>query len=531
MNKKEILIKKVEGFDSKFFNQDQKTIIIEILKQSPEEQVQEYFDFLIMKKRVGFTFDASPEVAQGRIISLKELIEFNKNIENGIAKNKLLIGDNYNALKCLNITHKNKIDVIYIDPPYNTDSAKDDGNHSSKDGDNSGKFIYKDKFGRNGWLNMMNDRLRLAKELMSDEGVIFVSIDDSEQAYLKVLMDEIFGEENFLNQLVWVSKKSGRQISGKPFAKTYEYILMYSKTQKVMEVGFGELERKEARRMMPSLYEDKNEEVYTDEYGEYISNSGLQNTNPKLFNINTRPNLFFPIYIDPNENKISIEPFENSIEINPPISSGVQGVWRWSKSKVESESHNLKIVKKSNDEYWINTKVREMTYTPKDIIISPEMSTRSGNVELENILGKGKFSYPKPTSLIKFLISISSQKKDSIILDFFAGSGTTAQAVIDLNREDSGERSFIVCTNNENEIAKEVTHKRIISTMRDIDSLRVIEIDDSQIISLEEDIDETYLDEKVNEIKLLDETYNKKDLSLYYDLAALNPLEKNDDTN
>jgi site-specific DNA-adenine methylase len=150
-SKKEKLIKQIQDFDNKYFNEDQKEIAINILKNAPENEVQVYADFIFMKRRTGFAFDYAPEMARGRIITLREDKNKRINVTDDINKdeNKLIIGDNYNALKALLITHKNSIDIIYIDPPYNTESAKSDGNDSYKS-TNSSKFIYKDKFGRCG---------------------------------------------------------------------------------------------------------------------------------------------------------------------------------------------------------------------------------------------------------------------------------------------------------------------------------------------------------------------------------------------
>ncbi|MGL4617428.1 MAG: DNA methyltransferase [Mycoplasmoidaceae bacterium] len=230
MGKKDILIEQIKKFDDKYFNEDQKKIAVNILENCPEKEAQSYADFLFNKRKTGFAFDYSPEIARGRIITLREDKGRRINVDDNILsdENKLIIGDNYNALKSLQITHKEKIDVIYIDPPYNTEKAKNEGNNDSyKDGSPS-KFYYKDKFGRTGWLTMMKDRLTLAKELLKDDGIIFISIDDTEQAYLKILMDEIFGEENFIANLI-IDKRNA-QNDAKKFEKNHEYILTYQKS-------------------------------------------------------------------------------------------------------------------------------------------------------------------------------------------------------------------------------------------------------------------------------------------------------------
>ena len=544
MNKRMHLINKVKSFEEKYFNEDQKTIAIKILENAPENEVQAYADFVFMKRRTGFGFDYSPEIAKGRLITLREDIKRRINVGNEVEddENKLIIGDNYNALKSLLVTHKNKIDIIYIDPPYNTEAAKKDGNQSSKNGQSS-KFVYKDKFGRGGWLNMMKARLTLAKDLLTNEGIIFVSIDDSEQAYLRILMDEIFGESNFVNQLIWVSNKAGRQISNAAFAKTYEYILMYSKKQ-IKNYVNARLEKKLAQKIMPSIYEPKKINFLKDKKGLFVVQHELHNLNIKSFNIENRKNLFFPIYT--NGSDISIKKIDHYIKLLPPKNStGVQGVWRWSKDKIALEKDDL-YVKKHNNGFKIFTKIRDSKYIPKDIILSSKFTTKSGSNELTNLNIEG-FSFPKPTSLIIFLITLFS-KKDSISLDFFAGSGTTAHAIMELNKEDGGNRKFILCTNNENKIAHNVTYERLHriikgkGTNNESDfkwikdnkpyphaKLRVINIDDQINIQIGQKISDKVYQDCQNGLKLLDQNYKKMDINLYYDLAALNPLKNEDD--
>ena len=541
MNKKQHLINKVNSFEEKYFNEDQKKIAIKILENAPEKEVQAYADFIFMKRRTGFAFDYSPEIARGRLITLREdkkrRINVNDEINND--ENKLIIGDNYNALKTLLITHKNKIDVIYIDPPYNTEAAKKDGNQSSKENYVS-KFIYKDKFGRGGWLNMMKARLTLAKDLLTNKGIIFVSIDDSEQSYLKVLMDDIFGENNFINQLVWVSNKKGRQISNSAFSKTYEYILMYSK-QSIDSFDNFKIDRVWAEKYMPAIYTQKKYSTGEDSNGKFTFKNELHNTNIKLFNLKTRKNLFFPIYT--NGINISIKPKKNWKKLIPPKNqNGIQGVWRWSKEKIEKEYYDLHVVEKFG-KFKIYTKIRDNLYNTKDLILSSQLTTKSGSNELIS-LNIDEFEFPKPSNLIKFLLKLISNK-NCFVLDFFAGSGTTGHAVMKLNKEDKGNRKFILCTNNENNIAYNVTYERLhriimgytfkekksnFSWLKsnqpyDNEKLRVINIDDSIKISLKQKIKNEIYNDAKNGLKLLDSKYNKNELNLYYDLAALNPLK------
>lgn len=531
MNKKEYYIEQIRNLEDKYFNQDQKAIIIRILEGANEEEVKQYFDFLIMKKNIGFTFDASPEIAQGRIISLKDVPSMNIiPVKGDGLNNKLIIGDNYNALKALNITHRKKIDIIYIDPPYNTDSASSDGNQSSKSKIKSNKFIYKDKFGRNGWLNMTKDRLELAKELLSDEGTIFVSIDDSEYAYLKVLMDDIFGENSFIASFPRITTNQGNK-QNSHISKQFDYVICYS-----MSDAF--------------IKQFTNEKWFTLDDEDGRGKYHIKNHIAATVGLGYVKSLDFEVEI---ENK----------KYNPVLSDGTRTRWIWNKERIE-KAIELGIIVVKNDLLYrknykdldfdhnneLSPKVNSIPHNNLEMVLDMKYSNRFGTRELDSILGKGKFDFPKSHEVIKWLIKLVPDNENSIILDFFAGSGTTGQAVLDLNREDNGRREFILCTNNESDIAKEITFERLHRIMTgkpskgkepfdwlirnkpfDKSTLNVIEIDDSQKISLSEDVDMKLLDEKYKELQLLDPKYNKKGLNLYYDLSALNPLEDSDESN
>ncbi|PZV99821.1 type III restriction enzyme/adenine-specific DNA-methyltransferase [Metamycoplasma auris] len=304
---------------------------------------------------------------------------------------------------------------------------------------------------------MLNERLIMARQLLKEEGVIFVSIDDNEQAYLKVLMDEIFGEENFLNILVWISNKKGRQISKSQYSKIYEYILVYAKDIKKLDVNFNK-SRDDLNKLMPEFYNNDDDEIKVDENGEFLLLNEFHNTNINAFNIDTRRNLFYPIFV--NEQEISTVPGEGLIRILPPKNKeGTQAVWRWEKDKLEKEKHNL-YVEKLGDKLKILTKKRDITFKIKDVLLNSNMTTRSGTIELDNVIKGSQFKTVKPTSLIKFLINISNNK-NARILDFYAGSGTTGHAVMELNREDGGNRSYTLVTNNENNIGIDVCYERL----------------------------------------------------------------------
>ncbi|MGZ9756747.1 site-specific DNA-methyltransferase [Mycoplasma sp. 4423] len=470
---------RIDELSSTEFNQDQKEIAKEIIDNiTNPNRVQYISQFIIQRVKMGFTFDAAPESDSKTIAILRKDDQLSFNFDNKQPKdqNTLIIGENYDALKNLILIERHRqrngldfnYDVIYIDPPYNTESSLKDGNKLANDKENiaAKSFSYRDKFTQNGWLNMMNERLQLARALLKDNGVIFVSIDDKQEAYLKVLMDEIFGRENFVTSFSWVSNKKGRQISGSLVSKTNEFILVYTKDNEAIDYEFKE-DWYYLTSLMPYIYEEKDTEILNDTKGPFIIQNELHNTNINAFNYKTRPKLYFPIYT--NGKDISIQKKDNYQEIFPPKNkSGVQGVWRWSKQKIENEKDDLFVINK-NGTFKVYTKVREFKYKVKNLIFSSKITNKSASNELENILNKNTFETPKPSELIKFLIKIT-RNKNSRVLDFYAGSGTTGHAVLELNREDGGKRTFTLVTNNENNIGIDVNYKRLrrINTNTDL---------------------------------------------------------------
>lgn len=395
------------------------------------EQHEERVDVEMQTKVPVFT-----EVADREIASDEEL-----------PYNFLLEGDNLHSLKLLEKTHKGKIDVIYIDPPYNTGNS----------------FVYADEkvdlndsFRHSKWLSFMSERLRIAHSLLSDSGIIFISIDDNEQANLKLICDDIFGENNFFTQIIVQSNKRGQTY--KQIAKTHEYILVYTKSP---EAEFNEIEKTD----------DNNDLNLSDNIGKYNIRE-IRNRNPKFGRFN-RPNLFFPFYVNPSiVDKDGFSPVslvrtdDYTIEVLPYNSKGEESCWRWG-TKLAEENINentllsnvvAKPVKTGG--YNIYEKYRKTTYKAKSIWDETGMITEHGTVQLGEIGLSELFQFPKPVELISKCLQIGSQR-DSIVLDFFAGSGTTGQAVIELNKTDNGSRRFILCTNNENGICEEVTYNRI----------------------------------------------------------------------
>ena len=365
----------------------------------------------------------------------------------GEGYNFLLEGDNLHSLKLLEKTHKGKIDLIYIDPPYNTGNA----------------FTYSDEnvdlldsFRHSKWLSFMSERLQIAHNLLSENGKIFVSIDDNEQANLKLLMDEVFGENNFFTTIIVQSNKRGQTY--KQIAKTHEYILVYTKKP---EAEFNEIEKTD----------DNNDLNLQDSIGRYNIRE-LRNRNPKFGRFN-RPNLYYAFYVNPeNTDKdgfcpVSLAETEQfSVPVFPKNSKNEDSCWRWGKELAikninqETQLSNVVAKQKKDGSFNIYEKYRKNTYKAKTIWFDTDMITEHGTVELGNLGLGNKFDFPKPVELIKRCVQLGSEH-NSIILDFFAGSGTTAQAMLEQNREDGGNRHFILCTNNENNICENVTYPRV----------------------------------------------------------------------
>ena len=362
------------------------------------------------------------------------------------------------VLKVLQKSYFGKVKMIYIDPPYNTGNdsfiypdkfseSKEEYLKRVGDKDAEGYMTREGMFRKNSkengqyhsnWLNMMMPRLYLAKNLLREDGVLFISIDDNEVHNLRLLMNEVFGEENFFCQIIIRANSRGQTY--KQIAKTHEYLLVYTKNDITDLFGL----EKDAER---------NDLNLSDNIGCYNIRE-LRNRNPK-FGKHNRPLLFYPIYVNPNVidkdgfNPVSLT-FSNEyyIKVEPYNSVGKESCWRWGKSKAHLNIHqntldsNLIAKKKADGQYNIYEKYRKTTYTPKSIWDENAFLTETGTVELHNLGFSNEFDFPKPISLIKRCVQLATEE-DDIILDFFAGSGTTAHAVMQLNKEDGGNRHFI----------------------------------------------------------------------------------------
>lgn len=377
-------------------------------------------------------------------------------------QNLYIEGDNLDVLKVLRETYLGKVKMIYIDPPYNTgndfvyndDFAQGKGDFEAQSGlfDDEGNQIV-DPMQRNtesngrfhtDWLNMIYPRLKVARDLLSDDGVIFISIDDNEVDNLRKVCDEIFGCNNYVNTFSWVNNLTGRQISGKGAAKTWEPILVYAKN--IFSIKTFDIDIEFAKNNMQDSYKGFNKDIREDEFGSFAIGDTLYNHNRK-FNEETRPNLVYSIFYNPVTKEIKSGDIHDLIpgfiEI-PPHTNG-DGVhkyhaWRWSRLKVDSESYNLIVLPMPKGGFEIYTRIREFTTTTlKDVITN----ISNGDSEVQKLFENHKyFDYPKSVALLRTLIGFSN--KDSLILDFFSGSATTAHAVMKLNAEDGGHRKYIM---------------------------------------------------------------------------------------
>ncbi|MEW6407802.1 MAG: site-specific DNA-methyltransferase [Patescibacteria group bacterium] len=375
------------------------------------------------------------------------LLRKNKKFSLGESENLILEGDNLEALKALMPFYYGKIRCIYIDPPYNTGNEKwvyNDKVNSPKIKEWLGKVVGPegdDLTRHDKWLCMMYPRLKLLRELLSDDGVIFVSIDDNEYCNLKMAMDEIFGAENFITNFI---RKSGvaARLDAKHISKEHDYILCYAKNEKMIQFN-------KINRQFDNSYNLEDE---------FVNRRGKFKLN-KL----DRGSIRYSESAD-----FSIKAPDGTL-VYPGGTKEKNGwSWRWSNDKINWGIKNGFIVFKKIKNNWSIYFKQYQYVNNNDEIIEREIPYKSlllehfneiGNKEIKEIFGKKLFDYPKSVILIKDLIA-STSCKDSIILDSFAGSGTTAHAVLDLNKEDGGRRKFILVEMEKN-IAKNITAERV----------------------------------------------------------------------
>ena len=340
--------------------------------------------------------------------------------------NFLIEGDNLAALKLLEKTHRGKIDLIYIDPPYNT---------GNKDFIYNDSYVDKtDTFRHSKWLSFMKKRLEIARGLMSDKGVIFISIDDNEQAALKLLCDDVFGEANFVSDVIWHSKYTTSN-DAKGISRQHEHVIVFAKS--ITHVKFGLLAR---TAEMDAAYKNPDND-------------------PKG-----------PWKATPLHAKSGSERGKYQIEFpNGKTWEAPKGRYpRYSKERLMAIYNEGGLYFRKSGGIDRKTYLSEVKQgkTPGSVWRFDEVgSSHQANEELSDLVGKGMFDNPKPVELIIQTIIVGGASSDSTVLDFFAGSGTTGHAVMKLNAEDGGKRKFILVTNNENGICEKVTYERLKRVM------------------------------------------------------------------
>lgn len=383
---------------------------------------------------------------QANVPILKEVLD-KKIVAKGNATSNIFIeGDNYQALSVLNYTHRNKIDLIYIDPPFNTGATDWTYNNDYVDEN--------DQWRHSKWISLMSHRLRLARNLLSERGVIYCAIDHYELFSLGLLCDEIFGEANRLGVITVIHKPEGRQFANF-FSPSNEFMLVYAKNKSEAQLNQVILDEEQKER-----FDEK------DEHGSYRLKNFIRLTDGKYSLKENDPAGYYPIYVSKDLKNFSLTPKAGYSATFPITDRGVERTWKTLGDtflkKVEEGSI---VAKKENDKIVLYEKLRE------DQVIKTHWNRKEyhayhfGTKLLEGILGPKKFDFPKSLNLLVDILKLSTFN-DSIVLDFFAGSGTTGHAVLELNKQDGGKRQFIlVAKNEEKKIAEEITYKRIQRVM------------------------------------------------------------------
>ena len=407
------------------------------------EDGEERYQFTWPDKRAAARLANEPTT-----LTLRPCREESVNFDN--TENLYIEGDNLDVLKVLRETYLGRVKMIYIDPPYNTGNdfvynddfaqGKEEFEQSSGLFDAEGNQTI-DPMQRNteangrfhtDWLNMIYPRLKVARDLLTEDGVIFISIDDNEVENLRKLCNEIFGSENFLGQITVVGNPRGRDYGG--IARMHDYILAYSKS----------------KATSLNLIRDADSSFPMEDTLGGFELRELRNRNIK-FNKDNRPNLYYPFYIDTtsaDENglfPISLEKTDKfQYELFPLESQGINTVWRWGKQKSQ-ENLNINIAAKpmKNGSYMIVEKYREARRMARSVWWDKDSNTEKGTLLVKSLFNGKVFDYPKPVDLISRLLEMGSSE-DCVILDFFSGSATTAHAVMKLNAEDGGTRKFIM---------------------------------------------------------------------------------------
>lgn len=399
----------------------------ELCKEIVEGQ-QERYQFTWPDKKKAIRLANAPST-----MTLRPCREESVDFDN--TENLYIEGDNLEVLKLLREDYLGKVKMIYIDPPYNTGSDfvyEDDFSQSIEDylgnsgqiDDNNNRLVQNtESNGRfhSDWLNMIYPRLKVAKDLLSNQGVIFISIDDHETINLHKVCNEIFGEVNYIGTFVWQSKKGGGSDNNK-VVRDQEYVLCYGK-----DASRGDFFNKILIESEPL--------DQIDEYGPYRRGRELNKWGANSRR-EDRPTMFFSI------------PGPNGEDVYPIRNDGTEGCWRWGKDNMMSavESGNVEFVSRGDGTYIVYEKIRctEPRLKPYRTMLEDIGATADGSKQIKQLFDDKKvFDFPKPLNLIESLLSMGSTK-DCLVLDFFAGSSTTAHAVFRINKRDGGKRRFIL---------------------------------------------------------------------------------------
>lgn len=453
----------------------------DVLMQEISAQVvdgnQERYQFTWPDKRKTVILSNAPINKTLRPV-IERSVDYNGNLGKNNSENIYIEGDNLEALKILQESYLGKIKAIYIDPPYNTgnDFVYSDNYTQNADeyADNSGQ---KDEDGNrlvqntegNGryhtdWLNMIYPRLRIAKDLLADNGVIFISIDSHEQHNLRKVCDEVFGADNFISDIAVVNNLKGRS-DDKYIATAHENLLIYKKP--LFETNGV---------AVPEEY--VKEYKLSDEKGRYRL-QGLRKRGAGARR-EDRPNMYYPFYYDEKDKVLSLQKMDGAVEILPKLSDGSDGRWRWGVDTARDRLDELTVeLVSGRNEFDVFQKDYldadgEKRVKPKSVWTGPEFSAEAGTLQTKAILGKGIFDTPKSVGLIKYCLE-QSTSEDDIVLDFFSGSATTAEATMQLNVEDGGNRSFILIQLQEETPDSSEARKNGFSTICEIGQKRIIE--------------------------------------------------------
>lgn len=424
--KRNLLIKKIE---------DIKTFIQSSPQDDNTAQLLTYISDIekdIKGKKYGLVFEEHRE-------GIDELLENNLPVltedtdlfmDNGGQMNFLIEGDNLASLKLLEKTHKGKIDLIYIDPPYNTGNKDFVYDDTFIDGN--------DTFRHSKWLSFMEKRLAIAKNLLSENGVIFISIDYNEDSQLTLLMNEIFGEGNYIAKITRESIKGGSK--SKHIRNTNDYVLVYAKNiDKVEFSGY----KQEAQEL--TLMDEKGPYLKGRELNKWGAGSRREDA----------PSMFFAIQ------------GPNGEDVYPIRNDGSEGRWRLGRQKMFERVNSGDVIfeKRDNGTYIVYEKIRVTKEKIKQfttLFLDNYLNAKGGEA-IKKLFGTmmSIFDYAKPIELVYDLLVMGVVKNNAIVLDFFAGSGTTGHAVMKYNQDFNQNVAYILTTNNQNNICKEITYERI----------------------------------------------------------------------